>query len=97
MALRSASYSAFGECLAQYLAKNGISPNAFAKRVDIQATFLTKIMTGASPVPQARIDAWADALNLCGKDRERFLDHAWLTHCPPYIVELVVRLRKSLK
>ena len=97
MALRSASYSAFGECLAQCLAKNGISSNAFAKRVGVQATFLTKIMTGVSPVPQARIDAWADALDLRGKDRERFLDHAWLTHCPPYIGELVERLRKNQK
>ena len=35
----------------------------------------------------ARIERWADALNLTGDERIRFFDLASLTHAPAYLVQ----------
>ncbi len=52
-------------------------------------------MVGQKPVPGPRIDAWADALDLTGRERDRFVEAAWLTHAPPFVVALVKRLRRQ--
>ncbi len=61
----------------------------------VNATFLTKVMAGDRPVPAKRIEEWANALKLAAAERERFLELAWLTHTPEYIVELVKKLRRG--
>jgi hypothetical protein len=59
-----------------------LSARAFAKRVNVGTSFLRNVMLGAKPVPENRIEPWAEALELAGEDRERFVDEAWLSHCP---------------
>ena len=71
----------------------GMSSRAYAKLVKVSPAFVHLAQTGAKPVPAKRIVAWADALELVGKEREAFLDEAWLSHCPPHVVELVRRLK----
>lgn len=51
-------------------------------------------MLGNRPVPKKRIQVWAEALELEGEELERFIEEAWLTHCPEFVKELVARLRK---
>lgn len=42
------------------------------------------------------MEAWADALELHGKERERFLILAWLTHAPPFVRDYVSTLQQEL-
>ena len=42
------------------------------------------------------MDAWADALELHGEERERFLVLAWLTHAPPFVRDYVATLEQAL-
>jgi len=86
--------SEFGTYLEELLADRKLTARQFGKKVDVIATFLSKVMMGTRPVPVRRIEDWADALKLSGNERERFLELAWLTHTPVYIRELVKRLRR---
>lgn len=54
---------------------------------------LSQILAGTRPVPEGRVEAWADALGFTGLEREVFLDAALLTRCPQRIQELVARLQ----
>ncbi len=38
--------------------------------------YLAKVLNGKAPPPMTRIDAWADALQLTGEERARFLELA---------------------
>lgn len=42
------------------------------------------------------MEAWADALELHGEERERFLVLAWLTHAPPFVRDYVATLEQAL-
>jgi transcriptional regulator with XRE-family HTH domain len=87
--------SEFGQYLERLLEKRGLSGSAFARKVGISTSFLRWTMVGQKPVPGPRIDAWADALDLTGRERDRFVEAAWLTHAPPFVVALVKRLRRQ--
>ena len=76
------------------LKQRDLSAYAFAKKVKVGTSFIRWVMIGKKPVPERRIEAWADALELTGKERERFVEAAYLTHCPEFVVELVKRLRR---
>jgi hypothetical protein len=88
------SWSDFGDLLANHLKRRHLSARAFAKRVRIGTSFLRYVMLGSKPVPEKRIEPWADVLELAGEERERFVDEAWLSHCPDHVRKLVARLRK---
>ena len=90
-----ASNSDFGKLLAQHLNRRRLSARSFALKVGVGTSFLRYVMLGEKPVPPKRIAAWADALELAGEERERFVDEAWLSHCPEYVRGLVARLRKG--
>jgi hypothetical protein len=76
------------------LKERDLTSSEFAKRVRVGTSFVRWIMIGARPLPEKRIEPWADELHLTGKERERFLEAAYLTHCPEYVVNLVKRLRQ---
>ena len=86
--------SEFGHLLEKLLEKRGLTGSAFARKVGISTSFLRWTMVGKKPVPGPRIEAWADAFELHGRERERFIEAAWLTHCPPFVTALVKRLRR---
>lgn len=44
--------------------------------------YLGSVIAGKRPVPLDRVEAWADALDLKGNDRRRFLLLAAITHIP---------------
>jgi transcriptional regulator with XRE-family HTH domain len=77
------------------LQAQGLSARAFAALIDVQPAFLNKVMQGDRTVPLKRIEAWADALKLRGNDREQFLEAGFLTHTPPYICDLLQKLRAN--
>ena len=53
-----------------------------AERESSASAYLSKVLKGEAPPPLERIESWADALKLSGKERERFLDLAALGHLP---------------
>jgi hypothetical protein len=67
------------------LGSHALSALPFSMRIKVGNTFLRNVMLGDRPVPPKRIEARADEMELAGEERERFLDDAWLTHCPPYV------------
>ncbi len=86
--------SGFGALLDTLLEKRRLSARAFAKQVKVSKSLIHLVMTGERPIPPKRIETWADALELQAKERERFVEEAWLTHCPEYIVERYRGMKK---
>jgi hypothetical protein len=79
--------SEFGVLLETLLKERGLSARKFATIAKVSKSPIHLLLTGAKPVPAKRIDAWADALGLEGETRDRFVEEAWLTHCPDFIVK----------
>jgi len=84
----------FGDHLDALLAARGLSVRAFGKRVGVGVSSISAAKRRA--VDPERIEAWADALELRGADRARFVRLAWLTRTPPVIVALIDRLERQL-
>jgi hypothetical protein len=61
--------------------------------------YLSQVVAGKKPPPIERIDAWADALELKAKDRERFIDLACIAHLPlavqPHFEKILSRLETA--
>lgn len=85
--------SAFHEHLVALLGSKGISARSFAKQVKAGSSFVHKVCKGERPPPAEKITAWADALQLHGAEREVFIELAWLSRSPAFVVRLVARLR----
>ena len=90
-----AFHSDFGKLLAQHLKRRRLPARGFALKVGVGTSFLRYVMLGVKPVPPKRIEAWADALELTGEQRERFVEEAWLSHCPKFVKALVGQLRSK--
>ncbi len=75
----------FGDYLDQLLKKRGLSVRAFAARVGSQAGSVS--IAKRKTMNPNRMEAWADALELTGEEREHFYDLATLTHAPAYLVQ----------
>ncbi len=88
--------SAFGPILAAALESRGMAQREFARVVGIQQGSLQHILKGRRKPPLKAIPKWADALRLKGTDREEFLEAAYLRHAPPYVQDLVSRLRRQV-
>jgi transcriptional regulator with XRE-family HTH domain len=87
--------SPFGAYLESLLAACGLSGRSFARLVGVQPSFVSKVLRGSRPVPADGVEPWADALGLRGAERERFLEAAWGTRTPEYMIRLIARLRKQ--
>lgn len=56
------------------------------------AGYLSRVISGKCPAPLHRIDAWADALQLDGVERERFIAYAAITHLPKMVQPRFIEL-----
>lgn len=84
----------FGDHLDTLLRQRGLSVRAFGKLVGVGVTSVSAAKRRA--IDPKRIEPWADALGLKGRDRARFVHLAWLTRTPPVIVALIDRLERQL-
>lgn len=78
-------------------AKPGLTQNGFAKLTSTDAPFLSQIVNGHRTPPLDRIAAWAEALELVGFQRERFVQLANLEHANEFVRELVHQLNAQLE
>jgi transcriptional regulator with XRE-family HTH domain len=80
----------WGAFLQDQLQRRGWSVRAFARRVGMDPSFLSKAMRGAphgrskTPAlpPLAQIEGWLTVLQLSEAEQERFLDLTHLSHAP---------------
>jgi len=85
----------FGDYLDQLLAERDWSLRHFAQKAKISHTALSFFKSGKRPVPLARIEGWAELLNLSGRNRENFFDLAALTHTPERLQKLILGAEKK--
>ncbi len=86
----------FLDQLAVLLNRRRESPNAFAARVEVSHSTMGRIMQGHRPPDVDQLDAWADALDLTGDERESFLLAGALANCPRPALDYVARLEGDL-
>ena len=69
---------------------------AFARSVGITTGQITNVIKGRRTISTAAAVAWADALDLVGRERQRFLDLAAIAHLPedvqPRFIKILDRL-----
>lgn len=87
----------FLDQLAVLLNRRRESPNAFAARVDVSHSTMGRIMQGHRPPDVEALEAWADALELTGEEREAFLLAGALANCPRPAVDYVARLEGDIE
>jgi transcriptional regulator with XRE-family HTH domain len=85
----------FGTYLTTILAEKGWSLREFARQSGAHQAALSLMNNGKRPVPLARVEAWADLLELTGRNRERFIDLAELSHAPERLRNLVLAVEKA--
>lgn len=73
----------FGDFLDALLRKRGLTVRGFARSVGLPVSSVStaKRLT----LSEERMPIWADALDLRGDERTRFLDLACLAHAPRYL------------
>jgi transcriptional regulator with XRE-family HTH domain len=86
----------FLDQLAVLLNRRRESPNAFAARVEVSHSTMGRIMQGLRPPDVDLLDAWADALELEGDERQAFLLAGALANCPKPALDYVARLEGDL-
>lgn len=53
---------------------------------------IAKVLNGTRPPPLHRMESWADALDLTGRERARFLDLAAIAHLPVEVQPRFLRI-----
>ena len=86
----------FPECFLAALEFRRIQQKQFAFSVSATPAHINMIAKGSRLPPLDRIEAWADALNLNGSERQEFIEAAWLAHCPAEAQAMVQRLRERV-
>lgn len=88
--MASRPQTAFGDYLDELLKARSLTVRQFAKQLGIQSGIVStaKRLT----LNAERIEQWSDVLKLKGHERERFVQLAWLAHCPPFVQTLVAKL-----
>lgn len=87
----------FGVLLYARLKEVGISANKFSDLIQSSSGFISNIYCGRRRPPLQRIEYWADLLSLFGKERDIFIETAYLEHCPKLIVDRFNQMRESLQ
>lgn len=97
--------STFSNLLRKLIEEKFESRRAFVRAVepaskeDSAQAYLTLVVSGKRPPLIERIDAWADALELKGKERDRFIDLACIAHLPtavqPHFEKILGRLEAA--
>jgi transcriptional regulator with XRE-family HTH domain len=81
----------------QELDRLGLSHAKLGALVHVTAGFVSQVATGRSKIPTDQIDKWASALGLKGSARGRFIELAYLAHCPAEIAEEYERQREMIE
>ena len=80
--------TAFAAILIQEIAHHFPSRRSFVRAAEPTANensaagYLSQVIAGKKPPPMDRVEAWADALDLKGRERDRFIDLACIAHLP---------------
>jgi transcriptional regulator with XRE-family HTH domain len=86
----------FLDQLAVLLNRRRESPTAFGERVGVSHSTMGRIMQGLRPPDVDQLDAWADALELDGQERETFLLAGALANCPKPALDYVAKIEGDL-
>lgn len=70
---------------------------AFAKRLGVTSSYVSKVLNGTRAVPYAKISKWALAMKLSASEQEEFRELALLALCPNEISDLVDELRQQVR
>lgn len=72
----------FGEYLYRLIDERGHTIRGFAPRLNVSHSMLSHIRKGLTPPPLKRMEQWADAFDLDGKDRENtsWIWRPWRAH-----------------
>lgn len=94
--------SAFVEMLEPLISAHFKSRRAFARATapgneDAAQSYVTQVLKEEKPPPIDRLPAWADALELYGEDRQRFMDLAAIAHLPVEAQPRFIGLLRTLK
>jgi len=73
-----------------------LSANAFSERVKVPQSTMSRIMLGQRPPDVEVLDAWADALDLSGQERDDFILAGALAHTPKVVQDLLDRNEREL-
>lgn len=80
--------------LSHWLGKAGISQRELARRVGYSSNgMISKILKNEAYVPQDQIPQWADALELKGDDRAKFIEECSQKAIPDWTREQIEQLR----
>ena len=82
----------FAEMLTRLLAEKDLTQRELADAVGVSQSYVAQQTRGIGTFAPDRIEGWADALRLQGRERKRFRILALLTHCPEEIREHVAKL-----
>ena len=77
----------FGELLAHWVRRQGMTMAEFAKRMKLSPSTLSRIRTGTRQPNARQLTRWADALRLDPEARRQFIDLALLEQTPSEIRE----------
>lgn len=90
----------FGQLLYRHLAaaKPPVGIREFARKTGVQPSMLSMLRKGKCPMPAARVEEWADLLDLTGDLRREFIQAAALTHIPqPEVRKQLASLAEDLR
>lgn len=79
------------------MAELGILQEHLSERLKCAPAYVHLIRTGKKLPPVGAIEAWADALQLSGPSRERFLDLAAMERTPDRIRTMIGRLQRQAR
>lgn len=84
--------------LSHWLKKAGISQRELARRVGYSSNgMVSKILKEQAYVPQDQVPQWADALELQGADRARFIDECSQKAIPDWTREQILKLQRQVR
>lgn len=92
-------FKPFGKVFEKSLGKRGISLRSFATLAGLSAAAVSRIKSGFRAVPTARVEAWADILELTGHERAEFVNAAYWTAVPkrvrPWVESQITAARRG--
>ncbi len=85
----------FGAALERYVRRCGETMAAFAARVQVSPSTLSRVRTGQRPPTSTQVDTWAKALRLNREERDAFAELALLARTPPALAARLQQIGTS--
>lgn len=80
--------------LSRILVERGISQRKLASLLGVSPSTITNCLAGTYAPYWKRAEPWADALELTGTERERFLDAMAVAAAPDRVALIIARLER---